>query len=221
VNATQSAPSDPLIILTTKGAPSTILHHGQGRVVFHQGDPADSVFYIERGSVELAVVSHAGRHGVVGVLRAREFFGEECLAGDSIRLTTAKTVSPSSLMKTEKAVMQRVLHEAPSVAEFFTACLLSRNLRLQEDLIDQLLNSSEKRLARALLLLAGMADDGKLQAVIPKVSQETLAEMIGTSRQRVNFFMNKFRQSGFIAYDDCTGQRVLVHSSLLNVVLND
>ena len=148
VNATAGAPVNSLLTLTPRGTPSTRLHHANGRVVFHQGDPADSVFYIERGSVELAAVSPAGRHGVVGVLRAGEFFGEECLAGDRIRLTTARTVAPSSLMKTEKSVMQRVLHEAPSVAEFFTSRLVSRNLRLQEDLIDQLLNSSEKRLAR-------------------------------------------------------------------------
>lgn len=209
--------SDPPTILTTEDEGRSILHCEKGRVVFCQGDPADSVYYIVKGRVELTIVSLQGKQAVVGILGPRDFFGEPCLAGCHSRIATAKAIAPSSLMRIAKAVMTHLLHHEPSFAEFFASCLLSRNIRLEEDLTDELLNSSEKRLARALLLLAGIGKDGKLEAVIPRMSQETLAGMIGTSRQRVNFFMNRFKKLGFIDYDD----RLHVHSSLLNVVLHE
>jgi len=221
MNTTQTAPSDPLIILTTKHEGCLTLHYGQGRVVFCQGDPADSLYYIRRGRVELTVVSPEGKHGVIGVLAAGDFFGEESLRRDSFRIATAKTVASCLLMRIAKARMKRLLHEVPSFGEIFVSWLLSRNIRLQEDLADELLNPAEKRLARALLLLAGISGEGKPTAVVPRVSQETLAKMIGTSRQRVNYFMSKFRRLRLVEYDDYSGHRLLVRGSLLDVILDN
>jgi CRP-like cAMP-binding protein len=221
MNAAHTAPSDPLAILAAEDKGRSILHCQRGRVVFYQGDPADSVYYIEKGRVELTVVSREGRHGVIGILESRDFFGEECLGGDSFRIATAKTIAPCLLMKIAKAPMRRLVHEAPSFGEIFISWLLSRNIRLQEDLADELLNSAEKRLARALLLLADISGEGKPTAVIPRISQETLAKMIGTSRQTVNYFMSKFRRLRFIEYDVRSGGRLIVHGPLLDCILNN
>ena len=217
----QTAPSDLLAILATVAERPCILKCEKGRVAFNQGDRADSVYYILKGKVELTVVSSQGRRAIVGILEPRDFFGEPCLGEHPLRIVTARTIMPSTLVKIAKPVMLQLMRGVPSFAAFFTSCLLSRNVRLQEDLIDQLFNSVEKRLARALLLMAGVSENGGIKAVIPEVNQETLAEMIGTSRQRVNFFMSKFRQLGLIEYDYGCSPRLLVHSSLLSVVLND
>lgn len=186
-------------------------------VIFAQGDPADTVLYIERGKVKLTVDSHNGREAVIGILGPGDFFGEACLAGRDSRVCSASALAECSVLRIPKPFMTRLLHEVPAFAELFLAYLLSRNLRIEEDLVDQLFNSSEKRLARLLLLMANFGTDGDNEQVIPKVSQETLAEMIGTTRSRVSFFMNRFRRMGFITYDG----EIRVHPSLLSVVLND
>jgi CRP/FNR family cyclic AMP-dependent transcriptional regulator len=185
--------------------------------VFSQGDPADTVFYIQKGKIKLAVVSKEGKEAVVGILGAGDFFGEGCLAGQSVRMATATTMSECSIMQLEKAGVVRLLHEQPAFSDLLLHHLLSRNIRIEEDLVDQLFNSSEKRLARVLLLLANFGKDGKPEAVIPKISQETLAEIVGTTRSRVSLFMNRFRKMGFIHYNG----GLEVHSSLLNVILHD
>ena len=187
------------------------------QVVFAQGDLADSISYIQKGQIKLTVVSEHGKQAVVAVLGAGDFLGEGCLAGQLLRMTTATAITESSVIKVEKSAMIRTLYQEPSLAELFMSYLLARNIRIEEDLVDQILNSSEKRLARVLLLLAGLGKEGKPEAVIPKISQEALAEMIGTTRPRVNFFMNKFKKLGFIEFKE--GLRV--HSSLINVVLHD
>jgi CRP/FNR family transcriptional regulator, cyclic AMP receptor protein len=197
--------------------PATASEYGEGQIVFSQGDPAKDVFYIQKGSVKLTVLSHRGKEAVVAILTGQHFFGEGCIASQRLRMATATAIAPSSILRIEGKKMIRALHEEHAFSDFFIRYALSRNIRVEEDLVDQLFNSSEKRLARALLLLARYGNEGKPEAVIPKVSQETLAEMIGTSRARVNFFMNKFRRLGFIDYDP--GLRV--HSSLLNLVLQD
>ena len=212
-----SAPSNPDLLLATPGPGRRIVAYEKGRLIFSQGEPGDAVFYVLKGRVELTVVSSQGKEGVIGILEAKTFFGETCLGGEHLRMASATALTPCSIVKISKPAMARLLHEVPSFAEHFTSCLLSRNIRIQEDLIDQLFNSSELRLARALLLLAGIGKEGKLEAVLPKVNQQILAEMIGTSRQRVNFFMNKFRKLGLIEYN----HRLLVHSSLLELVLHD
>ena len=186
--------------------------------IFAQGDPATSVLYIDRGAVRLSVLSHAGKEAVIALLDASHFFGEGCLAGQPLRMSTACAMQPSSVVRVGKSTMVRVLHEDPEFAELFTAYLLSRNVRIEEDLVDQLFNSSEKRLARILLLLAHFGKESKPEIVIPKIGQDTLAAMIGTTRSRVSFFMNRFRKMGLIDYD---GGGLTVHSSLLNVVLHD
>jgi CRP/FNR family cyclic AMP-dependent transcriptional regulator len=187
------------------------------QIVFAQGDSADSIGYIQTGQIKLTVVSEHGKQAIVAVLGAGEFWGEGCLAGQLLRMTTATAMTETTVVRVEKSAMIRMLHQEPSLAELFMSYLLARNIRLEEDLIDRILNSSEKRLARVLLLLAGFGKEGKPEAVIPKISQETLAEMIGTTRPRVNFFMNKFKRLGFIEFKD--GLRV--HGSLINVVLHD
>jgi len=186
-------------------------------MIFSQGDAADAVFYIQSGKVKLTVVSQQGKEAVIAILERGAFFGESCLAGQNIRPATVTTVEDSSIVRFDKDVMIRLLHDEPTFAEFFMSVLLVHNIRIQEDLVDQLFNSSEKRLARVLLLLAHFGKDSKPETVIPRISQETLAEMIGTTRSRVSFFMNKFRKLGFVEYN---GQ-IHVHSSLLNVVLHD
>jgi len=185
--------------------------------VFAQGDAADSVFYIQKGKVKVTVLSDQGKEAVVAVLGKDEFCGEGCLAGQSQRMATASAMTESEIMRLEKQAIIRTLHEEPAFSEMFLAHLLARTIRVEEDLVDQLFNSSEKRLARALLLLANFGKEGKPETIIAKVSQETLAEMIGTTRSRVSFFMNRFRKLGFIRYNGT----IEVHSSLLSVVLND
>jgi CRP/FNR family transcriptional regulator, cyclic AMP receptor protein len=187
------------------------------QVVFSQGDPADAVFFIESGKIKLTVVSTRGKEAVIGVLEQGSFFGEGCLAGQQLRMSTASAIQPSSLTRVAKRTMVRLLHQEADFAELFTAYLLSRNVRIEEDLVDQLFNSSEKRLARILLLLAHFGKESRPETVIPKVSQETLAAMVGTTRSRVSYFMNRFRKMGFIHYNG----GLQVHSALLTVVLRD
>ena len=187
------------------------------QILFSQGDVADSVFYIQAGRVKLSVVSQRGKEAVIALLDAGSFFGEGCLAGKLVRLTSATVVDESTIVRIDKQVMIHVLGNEPTFSSIFLEYILARNLRIQEDLVDQLFNSSEKRLARVLLLLAHFGKEGKPEPVIAKVSQEMLAEMIGTTRSRVNFFMNKFRKLGFPEYNG----GLHVHSSLLNIVLHD
>jgi CRP-like cAMP-binding protein len=182
-----------------------------------QGDPAQAIFYIQNGKIKLTVVSKEGKEAVVAILDAGDFFGEGCLAGQSVRMATATAMSECSILRLEKAGVVRLLHEQPAFSDLLLHHLLSRNIRIEEDLVDQLFNSSEKRLARVLLLLANFGKDGKPEAVIPKISQETLAEIVGTTRSRVSLFMNRFRKMGFIDYNG----GLEVHSSLLNVILHD
>jgi CRP/FNR family transcriptional regulator, cyclic AMP receptor protein len=208
---------DPKVFLTEANGGRTMADYGENSVIFSQGDPADAVFYIHSGKLKLTVVSTQGKEAVVAILGAGDFFGEGCLAGQAVRMGTAVSMSMCSIMRLEKSDVIRALHEQPSFSEVFVAHLLSRNIRIEEDLVDQLFNSSEKRLARVLLLLANFGKEGTPQTVIPKISQETLAEIIGTTRSRVNFFMNRFRSLGFIDYNG----GLKIHSSLLNVVLHD
>ena len=186
--------------------------------VFAQGDPAKHVMYIQEGSVKLTVVNQAGKEAVTAILGPGDFFGEGCLGGQSIRMATATTIAPTTVLVIEKNEMIRVLHEEHEFSDRFIAHMLARNIRVEEDLIDQLFNSSERRLARTLLLLARYGAPGDPQKSLPKMSQETLAEMIGTTRSRVNFFMNKFRKSGFIHYNK---GKIHIDNSLLSVVLHD
>jgi CRP/FNR family cyclic AMP-dependent transcriptional regulator len=182
-----------------------------------RGDPADAVSYIQRGKAKVTVVSEQGKEAVVSILGTDEFFGEGCLAGQAQRIATVTAMTESVIMRLENAAVVRVIHEEPAFSEMFIAHLVGRTIRVEADLVDQLFNSSEKRLARVLLLLANFGKEGKPEPVIAKISQETLAEMIGTTRSRVSFFMNKFRKLGLISYNGGTE----VHSSLLNVVLHD
>ncbi len=203
--------------LSSVGAGRTAACYSKKRVVFTQGDAADSVFYIQKGKVKIFVISQRGKEAVVAILGPGDFCGEGCLAGQKRRVATAVAMTDCDVMQIEKAVMLRVLHQEQAFSELFLAHLLVRTIRVEEDLVDQLFNSSEKRLARALLLLANYGKEGKPETIIAKVSQETLAEMIGTTRSRVSFFMNKFRKLGFISYDG----KLEIHSSLLSVVLHD
>jgi len=187
--------------------------------IISQGDAADAVFYIQEGKVRLTVVSENGKEATIGVLSAGDFFGEGCLAGQLIRMSSAKAMTDCELLRIEKPSMVEVLHREHALSDMFVSYLLGRNIRYEEDLVDQLFNSSEKRLARVLLLLALLGKEGVPQAVIPRISQETLAEMVGTTRSRVSFFMNRFRKMGFVEYDGSSGLQV--HSSLLNIVLHD
>jgi CRP/FNR family transcriptional regulator, cyclic AMP receptor protein len=185
--------------------------------VFSQGSPADAVFYIEKGKVKVTVLSARGKEAVVAILGGGDFFGEGCLAGQPLRMATATAMTECSILRVQKETMTRMLHNEPALSELFMSYLLSRNIRIEEDLVDQLFNSSEKRLARILLLLTRFGKDGQHEPVVPRVSQETLAEMVGTTRSRVSLFMNKFRKLGFIDYNG----GLQVHSSLLNIVLHD
>jgi CRP-like cAMP-binding protein len=189
------------------------------KTIFAQGDASDAVFYIRKGKVRLTVVSEIGKEATIGILNEGDFFGEGCLAGQPLRLCSATAMTDCSVMEIQKKSMMEVLHREHKFSDMFVAYLLARNIRYEEDLVDQLFNSSEKRLARVLLLLAHFGKDGKQETVIPKMSQETLAEMIGTTRSRVSFFMNRFRKLGFIEYDGGSGLQV--HSALLNIVLHD
>jgi CRP/FNR family transcriptional regulator, cyclic AMP receptor protein len=208
---------DPEAFLGKADGGVTISRYGKGQVVFSQGDPADSVFYIREGRIKIAVVSAQGKEAVVAFLKAGDFIGEGCLTGRPRRVSTARAVQDSVITRLDKATMVRMLRAEPNFSERFTTHLLARSIRIEEDLVDQLFNSSEKRLARALLLLANFGKDGKQEPVIAKVSQETLADMIGTTRSRVSHFMNKFRQLGYIDYNG----GLEVHSSLLDAVLHE
>jgi CRP-like cAMP-binding protein len=219
MRANEAPTFDPKVFLGLGkiGEGRTSAEFDKNQVVFAQGDPANAIFYIQKGRVKLTVVSSSGKEAVVAILGADDFFGEGCLTRQSQRVSTASAMDVCSIMRIEKARIVRLLHEEPAFSEVFVAHLLSRSIRVEEDLVDQLFNSSEKRLARVLLLLANFGKEGQPETVIAKISQETLAEIVGTTRSRVSFFMNKFRRLGFIDYKD----RLEIHSSLLSVVLND
>ena len=204
---------------TINGGGRKIAAFPKNQTVFAQGDSSDAVFYIQKGKVRLTVVSKIGKEATIGILSEGAFFGEGCLTGQTLRLCSATAMTDCSVMRIDKKSMIEVLHEERTFSEMFVAYLLARNIRYEEDLVDQLFNSSEKRLARILLLLARFGKEGKPETVIPKMSQEMLAEMIGTTRSRVSFFMNRFRKLGFIDYQ--SGDELQVHSSLLNIVLHD
>jgi CRP/FNR family transcriptional regulator, cyclic AMP receptor protein len=208
---------DARLMLSTLGSGRATVSHARDDVVFRQGDPADAVFFIEKGRIGLAMVSAQGKERVIAMLGEGDFFGEGCLAGQPKHMATALAAEPSEIVRVEKSAMVRMLHEQPDFSEMFMAFLLSRNIQIEEELVDQLFNSSEKRLARALLLLAHFGKEGKMEMVIPKISQEVLAARVGTTRSRVNFFMNKFRKLGLIEYNG----HLKVHSALLNVIIHD
>ena len=203
--------------LASAGDGRSVSNYAKNQPVFSQGDHADSVFFIQQGEVKVTVVSEHGKEAVIAILGKNEFVGEGVLAGQTRRMATATAMTDCQIMRIEKAGLVRVLHEQPAFSEMFVDHLVARTIRVEEDLVDQLFNSSEKRLARALLLLANFGKEGRPEAIITKVSQETLADMIGTTRSRVSFFMNKFRKLGFISYNGS----IEVHSSLLSVVLHD
>jgi CRP-like cAMP-binding protein len=208
---------DPKSFLARLGAGRTHIKYETNAAIFSQGDAADAVFYLQKGKAKVAVLSTNGREAVLALMGPGDFFGEGCLNGQERRLATVTAMTECAVTRLDKTTMVRVLHEEPKFADLFINYLLSRNSRVEEDLVDQLFNSSEKRLARALLLLANFGKDGKTEPVIAKISQETLADMIGTTRSRVSFFMNKFRRLGFVDYNGT----IEVHNSLLSVVLND
>jgi CRP/FNR family cyclic AMP-dependent transcriptional regulator len=208
---------DPKLFLAKVGEGKTILKFNKNQTVFAQGDVANTVFYIQKGRIKVLVVSEQGKEAVVGIMGPGQFFGEGCLNGHPLRIATTTAMQECVITTITKDAMLAELHREPKFSELFMAYLLSRNSRIEEDLIDQLFNSSEKRLARLLLLLANFGKEGTPQPIVAKMSQETLAEMIGTTRSRVSFFMNKFRKLGFITYNG----KIEVHSSLLNAVLYD
>ena len=209
---------DPKAFLATVGPGHTVSDLRKNEVVFLQSAAADAVFYIQEGKIKIVVASEQGKEAVVGVMGPGEFFGEGCLIGQPLRLATAKAMTESQVVRVSKAEMVRVLHAEPRFAELFMTHLLTRNSRVEEDLVDQLFNSSEKRLARTLLLLANVGQDGGPQPITTQISQETLAEIIGTTRPRVSVFMNKFRKLGFIEYSK---RNIHINKSLLSVVLHD
>ena len=210
-------PFDPKVFLSKVNGGRAISEYRKDQIIFRQGDPSDAVFYIQSGKVKTTVVSEQGKEAVVALLGTGDFFGEGCLTGQPQRLATVSALTECVIVRISKTDITRVIHEEPAFAELFISHLLARNSRVEEDLVDQLFNSSEKRLARTLLLLANFGKEGRPEPIIAKVSQETLAEMIGTTRSRVSFFMNKFRKLGLIDYNG----NIEVHSSLLNVVLRD
>src|SRR3984893_14567767 len=208
---------DPKIFLAKVGDGREISEYQKDQIVFSQGEVADAVFYIQKGEIKLTVISEQGKEAVVGILGPAYFFGEGCLNGHPLRVTTAKAIDECLITRIAKAAVIATMHDEPKFSELFTAYLLTRNSRIEEDLIDQLFNSSEKRLARLLLLLANFGKEGRPEPIVGRFSQETLAEMIGTTRSRVSFFMNKFRKLGYIDYNG----KIEVNNSLLNVVLYD
>jgi len=208
---------DPKTFLSTIDGGRTIVTFPKKRTVFAQGDSADSVFYVQNGKVKLTVVATNGKEATIGILNEGDFFGEGCLTGQALRMSSVTAITDCTVMRINKKSMMEVIHRERAFSDMFVAYLLTRNIRYEEDLVDQLFNSSEKRLARVLLLLAHFGKEGKPEVAIPKISQETLAEMVGTTRGRVNFFMNRFRKLGFVRYNG----ELEVHSSLLNVVLHD
>ena len=210
-------PFDPKVFLAKINGGRSVADYRKGQIVYTQGKLADSVFYIQSGKVRKTVVSEQGKEAVIALLGTGDFFGEGCLTGEPLRLATVSAMTECVIVRIAKADITRVIHEEPAFAELFIAHLLSRNSRVEEDLVDQLFNSSEKRLARVLLLLANFGKEGRPEPIIAKISQETLAEMIGTTRSRVSHFMNKFRELGLIDYNG----HIEVHSALLNVVLHD
>lgn len=211
-------PFDTAAFLAHAGLGRRIMQLAPGQSIFSQGDPANSIFYLQEGRAKITVVSHSGKEATFTILSAGDFVGEESLAAvPGLRLATATAITKSTALKISREEMIRVMHEEHEFSDLFLKFLLARSMRTQADLVDQLFNSSEKRLARVLLLMAGFGDSGEAETLIPKISQETLAEMIGTTRSRVSFFMNRFRKLGFIEYSD----RIRVHKSLLNVVLHD
>jgi len=212
----QTAVFDAKTFLTKAGTGRSISSYRKNQVIFAQGVPADAVFYLERGQVKLTVVSKRGKAAIVAILGPGDFFGEGCLAGQPARMATASAMTEAAVVRVERQAMLRLLHERSVFSERFMAHLLARNVRFEEDLVDQLFNSSEKRLARVLLLLARFGKEGATEPVVPRVSQEVLAEMVGTTRPRISGFMNKFRRLGFIEYNG----GLHVHSSLLNVLLH-
>ena len=208
---------DPAVFLETTAKGRVISTHPKKQVIFAQGDAADAVFYIKKGRVKVTVVSTQGKEAVVAILGADEFLGEGCLIGQPKRLATASAMTDCVIMRVDKTEIRRVLQDEPAFSQMFVSHILARNARIEEDLVDQLFNSTEKRLARVLLLLANFGKEGRPEPIITNVSQETLADMIGTTRSRVSYFMNKFRRLGFISYNGT----LEVHSSLLSVVLHD
>ncbi len=210
-------PFDPKAFLSKVNGGRTVSAYRKNQIVYSQGHPADSVFYIQTGKVKKTVLSEQGKEAVVAIMGTGEFFGEGCLAGEPLRLSTVRAITECVIARMAKKDITRVIYQEPAFAELFISHLLARNSRVEEDLIDQLFNSSEKRLARILLILANFGKDSQPEPVLAKISQETLAEMVGTTRSRVSFFMNKFRQLGLIDYNG----RIEVHPSLLNVVLHE
>ena len=215
----RAAPFDAQRFLDSAGVTNAVMPYARGDTIFRQGDASEHVMYIQSGGVKLSVLSKSGREAVVALIGPGDFFGEGCLAGQPVRMGTATAITPSAILLLSKAKMVKLLHKQHAMSDRFIAHMLTRNIRIEEDLIDQLFNSSEKRLARTLLLLARYGKIDKPVRVVPKVSQETLAEMIGTTRSRVNFFLNKFKKLGFIEYDGETPLKI--NSSLLSVVLHD
>jgi CRP/FNR family transcriptional regulator, cyclic AMP receptor protein len=213
--AKRTLDAQTLLAAVGKGSGSRVYRRLQP--IFVQADPADAVFFLQRGKVKLTVISREGKQAVVALLGPGDFFGEGCLAGQPLRMATATALAESSIVRLPKQTMIRALHRDGPFSEVFTTHLLSRNIRMEEDLVDHLFNSSEKRLARILLLLANFGKVGRPEPIVPKISQETLAEMVGTTRSRISFFMNRFRKLGFVAYNG----GLEVHSSLLHVVLHD
>lgn len=209
---------DARSFLTSVGVGRSTTVFKPKEIVYRQGDAADATYYIETGKIQLTVMSEQGKEGVIAMLESGEFFGEGCIAGQPLRMASATTTAKSSIVRIEKAAMIRVLHEQPTMSEMFMAFLLLRNIQIEADLVDQLFNSSERRLARLLLLLANFGKEGKMEKVLPTINQDILAARVGTTRSRINFFMNKFRKLGFIAYDD---NGLKVHTSLLNVIVHD
>ena len=215
--STQKLTFNVQVFLDTAGVVRKVIEFKKAEVVYSQGDAAKSIMYLQAGGIKLSVVNEVGKEAVVAILEPGDFVGEGCLAGQPVRMGTATAITPSSVLNIEKSEMFKVLHEQHAFSDRFLTFMLARNIRIEEDLIDQLFNSSEKRLARTLLLLARYGKEDRPQGVLPKVSQETLAEMIGTTRSRINFFMNKFRKLGFIKYNG----GLQINTSLLTVVLHE
>ncbi len=208
---------DPQVFLDTAGVARKVIEYRRGESIYRQGEPADSVMYVQKGGVKFSVVNESGKEAVVAMFGPSDFFGEGCMAGQSVRMGTATAITPTTLLVIEKDELLRVLHAEHELSDHFIAYILAHNIQVEEDLIDQLFSSSEKRLARTLLLLARYGKQDRPDLILPQVSQETLAEMSGTTRSRVNFFMNKFRKLGFIEYNG----KIKVNKSLLTVVLHE
>jgi CRP/FNR family transcriptional regulator, cyclic AMP receptor protein len=221
VNAEGAQAFDVKTFLASVNGGRTVSNYRANQEVFSQGDPAGAVFYIQEGKVKVCVLSDQGKEAVVAIQGKGDFFGEGCLTGQPLRLATVVAMTKCTIVRLDKAAIVRVLHDESTFSEMFMSYLLTRNARVEEDLVDQLFNSSEKRLARLLLLMANFGKEGRPEPVIPKISQETLAAMVGTTRARVSFFMNKFRKLGFIEYGGKSDGKLEVHNSLLNIVLHD